>query len=198
MALEEDCADGLDAQGRRYLTRIRDNARRMGDLIDDILRFSRLGRTAVRPTWVDMEALVREIVGELRAHGGAGDVDFTLHPLPRAWCDPALIRHVWENLLSNAVKFSGGEGAPRVEIGCVEADGEPVYFVRDNGAGFDMQYYDKLFGVFQRLHGMDDFPGTGVGLAIVRRVVAGHGGQVWAEAEVGKGASFYFCLPAGG
>ena len=195
MVLEEDCAGQLDDNGRQKLTRIRENARRMGGLIDDILRFSRLGRTAITPTRVDMEAQVRGIIRELQALDEAGSVSFMLHRLPAAWCDRMLIHQVWENLLTNAVKFTGRKEERRVEVGSREEAGETVYFVKDNGAGFDMRYYEKLFGVFQRLHGMDEFPGTGVGLAIVRRILSSHGGRIWAEAEVGQGATFYFTLP---
>lgn len=195
LVLEEDCADRLDEYGKHKVARIRENARRMGALIDDILRFSRLGRTAVVPARVDMEGLVRGMVDELQALlPGADVVSFTIHPLPDACCDRALVHQVWENLLSNAIKYTGHEPERQVEIGAMEEDGETVYFVKDNGAGFDMKYYDKLFGVFQRLHGMDEFPGTGVGLAIVRRIISSHGGRVWARSTLGQGATFFFTL----
>lgn len=196
--LEEDCVERLDDYGRHKVSRIRENARRMGDLIDDILRLSRLGRTAVVPARVNIDELVREVIDELQAVQGADAVHFTVHPLPEAWCDHSLIRLVWENLLSNAVKFTGHKEDRRVEIGVIEEEDGPVYFVRDNGSGFDMKYYEKLFGVFQRLHGMEEFPGTGVGLAIVRRIVSCHGGRVWAQATAGQGATFFFALRTGG
>lgn len=192
--LEEDCAEHLDEYGKHKLSRIRENAHRMGMLIDDILRFSRLGRTAVIPGKVDINALVREIIADLQSTTGTDSVHFTVHSLPEAWCDRALMHQVWENLLSNAVKFTGHRQERRVEVGAFEEAGETVYYVKDNGSGFDMEYYDKLFGVFQRLHGMEEFPGTGVGLAIVRRVVTSHGGRIWAQAVVDQGASFFFTL----
>jgi signal transduction histidine kinase len=194
MILEEDCADKLGDYGRQKLGRIRENARRMGELIDDILRLSRLGCTAVNPARVNLDGQVHEIVRDLLAQDGVDSVRFTIEPLPEAWCDQALVRQVWENLLSNAVKFTGQKQARQVMVGAMEEAGETVYFVRDNGSGFDMKYYEKLFGVFQRLHSMDEFPGTGVGLAIVRRIVASHGGRVWAQSTVGQGATFYFTL----
>jgi signal transduction histidine kinase len=195
-ALEEDCAERLDEHGKHKLFRIRENAHRMGMLIDDILRFSRLGRTAVIPGKVDMNTLVREIIADIQNTTDTDSVHFTVHSLPEAWCDRALMHQVWENLLSNAVKFTGHRQERRVEIGAFEEAGEIVYYVKDNGSGFDMEYYDKLFGVFQRLHGMEEFPGTGVGLAIVRRVVTSHGGRIWAQSAVDQGASFFFTLGA--
>jgi light-regulated signal transduction histidine kinase (bacteriophytochrome) len=169
----------------------------MGQLIDDLLDFSRLGRQALARRPVDMTALAREIAATL-THGTSRSVEIA--PLPRAEADPALLRQVWANLIGNALKYSGKQVAPRVEIGAREEPEGNVYWVRDNGVGFDMRYVDKLFGVFQRLHGADEFPGTGVGLAIVQRVVARHGGRVWAEGRLGEGACFHFSLPrsAGG
>ncbi|HXF67854.1 MAG TPA: CHASE3 domain-containing protein [Burkholderiales bacterium] len=191
--LEEEYGERLDGEGRRLLAVVRDNSRRMSGLIDDLLEFSRLGRKPLATADVDMTQLARETFGQLvlaaeRAPG------FTLAPLPPARGDPALLRQVWANLLANAIKFSAGREAPLVEVSGGESGPENVYCVKDNGAGFDMRYYDKLFGVFQRLHG-EEFEGTGVGLAIVQRVIARHGGRVWAEGRPGEGAAFYFSLP---
>jgi signal transduction histidine kinase len=194
--MDEDYGPRLDAEGRRLLCVIRDNGNRMQQLIEDLLNFSRLGRKPLATGAIDMTALVRAAWKEL-ADGGVNGVQFHSDALPAACGDAALIRQVWVNLLSNAVKFSAKREQPRVEVGASVNGKELIYRVRDNGAGFDMQYYDKLFGVFQRLHSEEEFPGTGVGLAIVQRVVSRHGGRVWAEGEIGKGATFYFSLPTG-
>jgi signal transduction histidine kinase len=189
--LEEDYGARLDEEGRRLLDVVRSSSRRMGQLIDDLLDFSRLGRQAMAPRAVDMAALVREVAAEI----GLGGARLEVAALPPAHADRSLIRQVWANLLGNAVKYSGKHAEPRIEAGGREEGAEALYWVRDNGVGFDMRYVEKLFGVFQRLHGMDEFPGTGVGLAIVQRVVSRHGGRVWAEGRVGEGAVFYFALP---
>jgi len=194
--LEEDYGDKLDDEARRLIGVVCENARKMGQLIDDLLTFSRLGRKPVAATSINMEALARSALAEIGAPAAAGRARIEIHPLPEAWGDPALIKQVWTNLLSNAIKFSGKREQPVIEVSGPEDGAESVYCVKDNGAGFDMQYYDKLFGVFQRLHGNDDeFPGVGVGLAIVRRIVSRHGGRVWAEGKVDEGAAFYFSLP---
>ena len=196
--LEEDYGDKLDDEARRLIGVVRENTQRMGQLIDDLLTFSRLGRKPVAATSINMEALARSALAEIGAPAAAGRARIEIHPLPEAWGDPALIKQVWANLLSNAIKFSGKREQPVIEVSGPEDGAESVYCVKDNGAGFDMQYYDKLFGVFQRLHGNDDeFPGVGVGLAIVRRIVSRHGGRVWAEGKVDEGAAFYFSLPRG-
>ena len=192
--IEEDCQGTLDYDGRRYLSGIRDNSRRMGTLIDDLLRFSGLGRQAVTRREVNMDSLVREVIAESFAPA----VEFEIGALPPAIGDRALLRQVWVNLIGNAVKYSGKAPHPAVQISGEQAGAESCYRVRDNGVGFDMQYADKLFGVFQRLHRADEFSGTGVGLAIVHRVVSRHGGRVWAEGTVGHGAVFSFALPAAG
>ncbi len=192
--LREDYEAQLDAEGKRICGVIVDNTRRMTQLIDDLLSFSRLGRAEMHLVEVDMEKMARDVFHEL-AGDDAGKIQFTLSRLEPAFGDPALLRQVWSNLLGNAVKFTAKKKARRIEAASrAEAD-ETVYFVQDNGAGFDMRYYDKLFGVFQRLHGSSEFPGTGIGLSIVQRVVARHGGRTWAEGEAGKGATFYFALP---
>ena len=191
--LQEDQAERLDAEGRRLLDVVRANSKQMGQLIDDLLAFSKLGRQEPAKNSVDMAALVREVIGGLN---GAALARIETLGMPPAEADRALLRQVWVNLLDNALKYSGKRQDARIEIGGRQEAGENLYWVRDNGVGFDMRYAAKLFGVFQRLHGADDFPGTGVGLAIVQRVVSRHGGRVWAEARPGEGACFYFTLPA--
>jgi signal transduction histidine kinase len=193
LMLAEDCGAQLDAEGRRLLGVIRTSAERMGRLIDDLLNFSQVGRRPLALAPLDMRALAGEVVAEAS----------TLHPkarielgaLPAATGDRALLRQVWANLVGNALKYSARQASPLLEITGISNGQETVYAVRDNGAGFDMRYYDKLFAVFQRLHREDEFEGTGVGLAIVQRIVARHGGRVWGEGAVGKGASFHFALP---
>ena len=193
--LEEDYIDKLDAEGRRLLGVIRDSSQKMGALIDDLLAFSRLGRRPLSAAKTDMNALVQEVLSELRPVAGEIAQQCVIGRLPAAWCDRALLRQVWGNLLSNAFKFAGKREQPVIKVAGYRSGTENVYSVSDNGAGFDMRFYNKLFGVFQRLHGNDEFPGTGVGLAIVQRVVTRHGGRVWAEGKVNEGATFYFALP---
>jgi len=192
--LEEDSASQLDAEGRRRLAIIRDNSRRMGALIEDLLAFVSLNRQTLNPVRLDMETIISEVWTEL---GAGAHARLKTGPLPPAHGDRALVRQVWSNLLGNALKFSGKREVPEIEISARSEPGEVVYCVRDNGAGFDMRHYDKLFGVFWRLHREDEFPGTGVGLAIVQRIVSLHGGRVWAESKVDEGAKFYFSLPGG-
>jgi light-regulated signal transduction histidine kinase (bacteriophytochrome) len=170
----------------------------MGTLIEDLLAFSQLGRHPISATEIDMDALAREVVDELRSIPGQQVPQCILKPLPVGWGDRSLIRQVWFNLLSNAIKFTGTREVRLIELGGSTEDTRNVYYVKDNGAGFDMRYYDKLFGVFQRLHSTREFPGTGVGLAIVQRVVVRHGGRAWAEGKSGEGATFYFALPKRG
>ncbi len=191
--LQEDHDGKLDDEGRRLLGVIRESSQRMGQLIDDLLAFSRLGRKALTAVEIDMRRMAEEVLKEVVPAAGTPAVK--LGALPPAFGDPALVRQVWANLLSNAVKFSGKREAPRVEASGRGDGAHNVYCVKDNGAGFDMRYYGKLFGVFQRLHHVGEYPGTGVGLAIVQRVVARHGGCAWAEGKVGEGAAFYFSLP---
>ena len=192
--LLEDYAAQLTPDAQRYLHLVRDNSRQMGRLVDDLLAFSRLGRQSVQAQTVAMTPLVRQALDELRAEQEGRQVEIIIGDLPECKADPALLRQVWINLLSNALKFTGKREAARVEIGCQRTDGEDVYFVKDNGVGFDMRYRDKLFGVFQRLHRAEEYEGTGVGLAIVQRIIHRHGGQVSVEAVVDKGAAFYFTL----
>jgi signal transduction histidine kinase len=192
--LSKHAADRLDNKGRRYVQVISDSARRMGRLIDDLLAFSRAGRTELAPRETDHAALVADVVRELDA-AATVPIDWHIEPLPVARCDPALFRQVWLNLIGNAVKYSSRVSAPRISIGAAAEGGEVVFHVADNGAGFDMKYAEKLFGVFQRLHTDAEFEGTGIGLANVRRIVSRHGGRTWAEGRVGAGATFYFTLP---
>ncbi len=184
----------LDAEAQRKLNVIRSETARMGTLIDDLLAFSRLGRKSLQPGHVDMTELVQNMRQRLRTDSD-GDFEFRVGRLPPAWGDRALLEQVWINLLSNAVKFSSKKEHPTVEVGAISGEHEHIYYVRDNGAGFDPRYQAKLFGVFQRLHDASDFPGTGVGLALVQRIVMRHGGRVWADSKPGEGATFHFTLP---
>jgi len=189
--------DSLDAEGKRLLNVVRDNTRKMGGLIDSTLTFSRLGRVEMAPVDVDMEALAREALEELKPLAEGRSLSVDIEPLPIARGDRAMLCQVWGNLLSNALKFTRPKPAAHIEVGGRTEGAEQIYWVRDNGVGFDMQYADKLFGISQRLHGVEEFEGVGIGLAIVKRVVARHGGRVWAEGKVGEGAMFSFALPAG-
>ena len=193
-AVLEDYGPQLPDQARQYLETIRRGAQRMGALIDDLLTFSRLTRQSITRQPVNMESLVRSVLADVVPEAATGKIQIVDGNLPAAHGDPALLRQVWANLLSNAVKYSRHAQQARIEIGSLTEGKKDIYYVRDNGAGFDMKYADKLFGVFQRLHRGDEFEGTGIGLAIVQRVVHRHGGQVWAEAKVNEGATFYFTL----
>jgi PAS domain S-box-containing protein len=190
--------DVLDAEGRRYLGVISRAAKQMGTLIDDLLAFSRIGRTALRLEPVDQNRLVAEVIADGRYESAARPIRWEIGTLPPVQADAAMLRQVWRNLIDNAVKYSSKAEAPHITIGSAPptADGEVVFFVRDNGVGFDMAYAEKLFGVFQRLHGPSDFEGTGIGLANVRRIVSRHGGRTWAEGRVNEGATFYFSFPS--
>jgi len=175
---------------------IHESAQRMGQLIDDLLSLSRLGRRDMKNDTVDMEAVVEDVLSELRPTCADRALTVDVQPLPPAEGDRSMIRQVYANLLSNALKFTQEANEARIEIGASAENGTTVYYVRDNGVGFDMSYTDKLFGVFERLHDPGDFEGTGVGLAIVDRIVRRHGGRVWAEGAEGEGATFYFTLPS--
>jgi signal transduction histidine kinase len=194
--LVEDHGPSLSAEARECVTFIASRSRHMGDLIDDLLAFSRAGRQPISRHSIDMAGLTARIAGDLRTSAPQRTVEVVVGDLPPARGEPALVRQVIANLLDNAFKFTRPREAPRVEVGAVARDGEPAYFVRDNGVGFDMRYAERLFGVFQRLHAEDQFEGTGVGLAIVQRIVQRHGGRVWAEAALDRGATFYFTLPS--
>ena len=193
--LLEDHQAQLDPEARRLLGVIDQNTRRMGDLIDDLLAFSRLGRQELTTARVDMRELARGVADEMRSVEPERKLEIQIDPLPIAQGDRALLRQVFSNLLQNAAKFTRGKEPSHIEVGSRPDGNQNVYFVKDNGAGFDARYSDKLFGVFQRLHHADEFEGTGVGLAIVKRIVQRHGGKVWAEGKVGEGATFFFTLP---
>ena len=184
----------LPSEAQRYLRLVRDNAQQMGRLIDDLLTFSRLSRQPLKLQPVSLAKLVRQALQDLRSEQEGKRVEFEIADLPPCSADPALLKQVWLNLLANALKYTRKREVARIEIGSHAEGGEHVYFVRDNGVGFDMRYANKLFGVFQRLHRAEEYEGTGVGLAIVQRIIHHHGGRVWAEAEVDKGATFYFTL----
>jgi len=190
--LEERYGNQLDAEAGRILGIIRSNTLRMGVLIDDLLGFSRLGRQEIIKKNIDTGELVKQVIAEA---GGDGAVTWKIGELPPSFCDINTIRQVWINLVSNAVKYSRNSEPPVVEIGALQDKEQVTFFVKDNGAGFDPKYLDKLFKVFQRLHSTAEFEGTGIGLAIVEKVISKHGGRVWAEAEKNKGATFYFSLP---
>ena len=194
--LMEDYPDKLDSEGQRLLNVIRTNAVQMAQLIDGLLMFSHTGRKPLEQTDIDVEELAKIAFDEARANEGRRNVSLELQNLPKAFGDQAMVRQILLRLLSNALKFTRPKERPRIEVGYQDEMGnQNVYYVRDNGVGFDMQYADKLFGVFQRLHGVDEFEGTGVGLALVQRIVLRHGGRVWAEGKVNEGATFYFSLP---
>ncbi len=192
--LQEDYEDRLDEEGVDYLGRVRAASKHMAGLIDDLLDLSRVGRRPLRRESVDLSGLVAGIVEDLRMSDRERRVEFVTEENVAAWADVGLLKVALENLLGNAWKFTSREPEARIEFGVREEGGRLVYYVRDNGAGFDPAYSDKLFGAFQRLHGQDEFEGTGIGLATVARIVHRHGGRVWAEGRVGEGATFYFTL----
>ena len=197
--LQKSAGASLDEKNRRYLTLIRESAKRMGNLIDDLLAFSRIGRAETRRTVVGLQALVAEVLHELRPDTEGRDISWRIGALPDVFGDRSMLRLALVNLISNAVKFSRAARPAEIEIGCTPGEGdETVVFVRDNGVGFDMRYSNKLFGVFQRLHPAEAFEGTGIGLATVQRIIHRHGGRVWAEGLVGGGATFYFTVPRPG
>lgn len=193
----EDYASQLPEDGRTYLQDVRANTLQMGRLVDDLLTFSRLSRQPVNQLAVDSAQLVHQCFDELRRSQDGRHVEIRIGDLPPCQADPALLKQVWINLLANALKYTGKRESAVIEVGCQVNDGRRVYFVKDNGVGFDMRYAHKLFGVFQRLHRAEDYEGTGVGLAIVQRIIHRHGGQVWAEARIDHGAAFFFTLDSG-
>jgi PAS domain S-box-containing protein len=192
--LLQDYAPQLVPDAARHLATIRESCQQMGRLIDDLLAFSRLGRQTLSKQPIDTAALVRQVLDSLGSEREGRRVEVSIDDLPVCRGDPALLRQVWHNLLSNAFKFTRGRETARIEIGCAERAGEQVYFIKDNGVGFDTKYADKLFGVFQRLHRDDEFEGSGIGLAIVQRIVLRHGGRVWAKSKLGVGSTFYFTI----
>jgi light-regulated signal transduction histidine kinase (bacteriophytochrome) len=194
-ALLEDYADQLDETGRNYLARVRAGAQRMGHLIDDLLKLAKVSRAELHPLTIDLSEIARKIVDELREANPERRVAVNITSGLTAHGDAQLLRIALENLLNNAWKYSGKRNQAEIEFGMRTRNGEACYFVEDNGAGFDMAYASKLFGAFQRLHDAKEFPGTGVGLATVQRIIHRHGGHIWAEAVLDKGSTFYFTLP---
>jgi PAS domain S-box-containing protein len=194
--LQEDYAEKLDDEGRRVLHVVMNNAKRMGKLIDDLLDFGRLGRKSLQLTRISMTGIVENILQELKAQEPEREIKVSVGELLPAYADSDMMRQVWHNLLENAFKYTGKQKISNIEVRSYEIDDHEVcYEIKDNGVGFDMKYAEKLFGVFQRLHKMQDFSGTGVGLAIVKRIISRHRGRVWAKASLNDGATFYFTLP---
>jgi light-regulated signal transduction histidine kinase (bacteriophytochrome) len=194
--LQQDAGPSLSEKNLRHLTTICQSAKRMGDLIDDLLAFSRIGQSEMQKTEVNLDELVRQTLGDFQAETRERKIVWKIHPLPPVRADRALLRMVLSNLISNAVKFTGARAEAKIEVGCSPSDdGETVIFIRDNGAGFDPKYTEKLFGVFQRLHSQAEFEGTGIGLANIQRIIHRHGGRVWAEGVMDGGATFYFSIP---
>jgi two-component system sensor kinase len=195
--LFKDYSDKLDDEGRRILNIIQRNTQNMGQLIDDLLSFSRLGRQDIKLSNLNIAGVATAVFKELEANTPQRTLQLNINTVAPAYGDRAMIQQVFINLLSNAIKFTSTRHSPVIEIGGWVEGKENIYYVRDNGVGFDMQYVNKLFGVFQRLHRQDEFEGTGVGLALVQRIIHRHGGRVWAEGKVNEGATFYFTLPGG-
>ncbi len=193
--LMEEYAPQLAPEALRFLKLVRDNTRQMGNLVDDLLAFSRLSRQPLRKQSMKTTELVRRALDELRTETNGRQVEFAIAEMPECQADQNLLKQVWINLLSNALKYTRQRDLARIEIGWKKENDEQVFFVKDNGVGFDMKYAHKLFGIFQRLHRAEDYEGTGVGLAIVQRIVHRHGGRAWAEGQVDEGAVFYFSLP---
>jgi two-component system sensor kinase len=192
----EEYGGKMDDEGRRLLQIVRANTEKMGQLIDGLLALSRLGREKVTFSEIDMAELSRTAFEEQKAvDARSRSISFKVSGLPRAYGDKRLIAQVFHNLLSNAIKFTRHEESAEIEVGYMPGPSEDIYFVRDNGVGFDMEHAQKLFGTFQRLHGADEFEGSGIGLATVHRIIDRHGGRVWAEAKPNTGATFYFSLP---
>ncbi|MEJ0029075.1 MAG: ATP-binding protein [Bacteroidota bacterium] len=187
-------ADGLTERMMKNIKTIARNANRMGQLIDDLLNFSRLGRTQIKIAEVDMRGLIEQVLDEFQSADMTRKTKIDISNILPARGDSSLIKQVWVNLLSNAIKYSSKKDAPMVEVGMLNNTNVPTWYVKDNGAGFNMEYSSKLFGVFQRLHKQDEFDGTGVGLALVQRIIVRHGGKVWAESTLNEGATFYFTL----
>ena len=192
--LVSHCRDGLTDKGVHYVDSIA-AARQMGILIDDLLRFSRTGRTGLHRENLDMNRALQDALIPIKESSAGRGIEWVIGDLPSVLGDYALLRQVWANLLENAVKFTRHREAARIEVGAREGNGEITFVVADNGVGFDMQYVGKLFGVFQRLHSQEEFEGTGIGLANVKRIINRHGDHVWVEAELDRGTTFYFTLP---
>jgi signal transduction histidine kinase len=195
LILEEDYSSNLDDEGKNTVSVIIKNVRKMGRLIDDLLEFSHLGRKAISPARIDFTPMVTRLCEDLKTQARCENCQIKINDLDPAFADIKLIEQVWVNLISNAIKYSMVRQHPVIEIGSFKKHGSTCFYVRDNGVGFDMNFKHKLFGVFQRLHRPEDFAGTGVGLAIVKRIITRHDGQVWAESTLNEGATFYFSLP---
>ncbi len=193
--LQEDASSTLSDAGRRHVATISEAAKNMSKLIDDLLAFARMGRAELHRTRVAMSALVAEVLQEMAPDAQGRNVAWGIAPLPEVWGDRALLKQVWANLLGNALKYTRQREKAEIKVGCQPKAGELEFHISDNGAGFDMKYAARLFGVFQRLHREEDFEGTGVGLANVRQIITRHGGRTWAEGAVDRGATFYFSLP---
>ncbi|MFT3844618.1 MAG: CHASE3 domain-containing protein [Lacibacter sp.] len=193
--LEEDYGKKMDDEEKRLFSIIKANTQKMGALIDDLLTFSRLGRKEIIKTDVDMQVLVQDVMNDFTKQQAIDSVKWNIHPLPSANADFSTMKQVWVNLIGNAIKYSRDNDKPTIEIGSIMEDDKKIFFVRDNGVGFDEKYKEKLFKVFQRLHSENEFEGTGIGLALVDKIITRHGGTVWAEGEVDKGACFYFSIP---
>lgn len=191
--IEEDYGSKMEEEEKRLFTIIKNNTQKMGSLIDDLLAFSRLGRKELTRTDVDMQTMVQEVVTELDKNL-TNNIEWLINPLPPAVADYTTIKQVWSNLIGNAIKYSSKNDHPKIEVGSFEKDNKQVYFIKDNGVGFDPRYKDKLFRVFQRLHSENEFEGTGIGLALSDKIITRHGGSIWAEGDINKGASFYFTL----
>jgi light-regulated signal transduction histidine kinase (bacteriophytochrome) len=192
--LAEEFGPGLPEEARHHLQRIEEGTLRMGQLVDDLLNLARVGRRDLSLQVTGLKAVIEEVIDGLKPEMADRQIEWRVGNLSYVDCDPGLMKQVFQNLLSNAVKFTRPRPQAVIEIGQEEQDGTRVIYVRDNGVGFSMKYVDKLFGVFQRLHRVEDFEGTGVGLATVQRIIQKHGGHIWAEAELEKGATFYFTL----
>ena len=193
--LDKTANSSLDERGRRFLDIIADSAHRMGNLIDDLLAFSRMGRVEMRHARVECDALIHEVMDSLKSDMEGRNIEWKIAKLPQIQADAAMLRQVWANLIGNAVKYTRPRDPARIEIGCNENGKEVVFYICDNGVGFDMQYVNKLFGVFQRLHRVEEFEGTGIGLANVQRIILRHHGRVWAEGRVNEGSKFFFSVP---
>jgi light-regulated signal transduction histidine kinase (bacteriophytochrome) len=196
--LLEDYGATLDKEGKRLLNVVIRNSNIMGKLIEDLLAFSRLGRQGIQSSHIDMHSMVKSVYEELTSEIERETIDFRLHDLSNAVGDPAMIKQVWLNLIGNAIKYTSKKTSRIIEITNTRVNSENVYSVSDNGAGFDMTYAEKMFGVFQRLHSINDFEGTGIGLALVHRIIVRHKGRIWAEGVVNEGAKFYFSIPEAG
>jgi signal transduction histidine kinase len=195
--LGEECVSTMDQNARHYLDRIREAAKNMAELVEGLLKLGRIGRRELACVATDLDSLLKEVLAEMEPDLEGRNIDWQIGDLSAVECDPGLIKQVFANLLSNAVKYTRGREVAVIEVGRLAEARGPVFFVRDNGAGFDQKYAGKLFGVFERLHSADEFEGTGVGLSTVQRIIRKHGGEIWAKAEVDKGATFFFALAGG-